>query len=126
MVGACESDAVTINTRPSRTQTLAEAQTDRVERPEEVSERGTSLGSDVPDSCAVEVHHDAVAVSVVGDTDDLVLGEYGAVERVLELDDGGRAAGRGVGTTVYHGKHVSTLTCGCPDREKCALVRLPV
>ena len=42
---------------------------------------------------SLHFRHDAVAVSVVGDTDDLVLGEYGAVERVLELDDGGRAAG---------------------------------
>ena len=80
----------------------------------------------MPDARAVEVHLEAVAVSVFRDADDLVLREDGAVERVLELDDGGRAAGRGVGTTVYHGKHVSTLTCGCPDREKCALVRLPV
>ena len=86
-----------------RTETLAEAEADAVERRTELAERGAGLGGDVPDSCAVEVHHDAVAVSVVGDTDDLVLGEYGAVERVLELDDGGGAAGRGVSTTVYYG-----------------------
>ena len=91
MVGAWESDAVTINTRPSRTQTLAEAQTDRVERPEEVSERGTSLGSDVPDSCAVEVQLETVFVDVVRNADDLILGKDCAVQGVLEGNDLGRS-----------------------------------
>ena len=87
-----ERGAALVVKEGGRTEALAKAEADAVERRAELAERRAGLGGDVPDSCAVEVHHDAVAVSVVGDTNDLVLGEYGAIERVLERDDFRRSA----------------------------------
>ena len=48
-----------------RTEALAEAEADAVERRAELAERRTGLGGDVPDSCAVKVHHETVTMRVV-------------------------------------------------------------
>lgn len=41
----------------------------------------------MPDARAVEVHYEILAVGPLRDANDLVLGDDGAVERVLECDD---------------------------------------
>lgn len=112
--------------RETRTEALAEAQADAVEGGTELVKWRAGLGSDVPDSRAVQVHHEAVAVGVVGDADDFLLREDCAVERVLEFDNRRWAtfyemSVQSLGRESWN--YRVTRTCESPDRERRVLVR---
>lgn len=76
-----------------RTQSLTEAQTDRIERINQLLDRNASLSRDVPYPGTVEVHDHALGVHPFGDADDFFLRYDCAVERVFEFNNLGGGAG---------------------------------
>jgi hypothetical protein len=70
----------------ARTETLAEAQAGGVEWLQKCVELSACIGSDMPDTRAVEVHLHTMLMREARDGDNLVLGEDGAVECVLNFN----------------------------------------
>lgn len=70
-----------------RTEAFAEAQASGVEGSKQLFNGGAGLRGDVPDACTVKVHLEAVIVDKVRNANDLGLGDYRAIESVLNLDD---------------------------------------
>lgn len=80
-----------------RTEPLAEAQTDRIERIAQLLDRNTRLSRDVPYPGTVKVHEHALGVCPFGDADDFFLGNNRPVQGVFEFDNlSGGAVERGV------------------------------
>lgn len=77
----------------ARTETLAETQGDGVKGVAQLLDRSARLGRDVPYARTVEVHLEVIFARKLGDTDDLVLREYGAIQGVFKRDDLDRCTG---------------------------------
>lgn len=69
------------------TQAFAEAEADAVEWIAEFFDGSSGLRCYVPNPSAIQVHLDTLAVHVLGYLNDVSLGEYLTVQRVLEGDD---------------------------------------
>lgn len=68
------------------TQSLTKAQANGVKGSTEYAQRGTRLCRNVPDPGTVKMHLQTLAVHIFRNLHDLILREYGAIERVFERD----------------------------------------
>jgi hypothetical protein len=69
------------------TKSLAEAHAHRIKRITQFLEGNASLSGSMPHASTIEMHFDADTVSVVGNTYNLVLGEYCTLYSIFQRDN---------------------------------------